>query len=608
MGKTLALAATLALASGLWTAPPAAAQPLPGTTCALFPASNILNTDISSLSVHSQSATWKSNMALNTNLHPDLGTVAQQYGMPVNVAPPPTTGLTPTFSYDSESDHPAEGYPIDQSTLIEGGPSAPSWSDRHALVVNKNNCKLYELYNLQSFTNGQTPQAGSGAVWDLGSNAMRPLGWTSADAAGLPITPLLLRPDEILAGSIPHAIRFTTHCTHGYIWPASHDAGLCGTGYPPMGARFRLRSSFSISGFSANTQAVLRAFQHYGIVLADNGADWYVQGTTDDWWGTTAGAQVVNELKSIPASPFDAVEESSIQAAGGSYQATPFGSCTAVSLGASPLAAPVGATVTWTAAATGCPNARYRFWELDPGRRWSMVQDYSANSSYTWHSPRSSGTYFFEVDARDASESTAYDVVANRLYYLTGCTNASLTPYPLSPGATGIAVSLGASSMACAHPLYRFWVKDPGRRWSMVQDYSPSSLYVWTQTGAVGTYSLEVDVRDAAETTAYDVVANATFTTAPCTAAGLSANPPGPEARGTQITLSAGAVCPGVATYRFWVRAPGGAWQIARDYSTTSSLTWFPTVAGTYGLEVDVRNQNATSSYEAVSNLTFVAT
>src|SRR5690348_17126035 len=118
------------------------AQPLPGTTCNLFPADHVLNTDISSLPVNAQSATWMSNMTQHANLHPDLGTFAQQYGMPTNVAPPPTTGVTPSFLYDSESDHPVEGYPIDQNTSIEGGPGAPSGSDRHALVVDKNRCKL----------------------------------------------------------------------------------------------------------------------------------------------------------------------------------------------------------------------------------------------------------------------------------------------------------------------------------------------------------------------------------------------------------------------------------------------------------------------------------
>jgi hypothetical protein len=318
-------AVPLLLASALWVtaASPVAAQPIPGTTCSLFPANSIFNTDIASLPVNAQSAAWMGNMTEHANLHPDFGTLTQLYGMPINVAPPPTSGVMPAFQYNAESDHPAEGYPIDQNTLIEGGTGAPTGSDRHALTMDKNLCKLYEIYNLQNFTNGQTPQAGSGAVWDLNSNAMRPDGWTSADAAGLPIMPLLLRPDEILAGSIAHAIRFTTHCTHGYIWPGSHNAGICDATYPPMGARFRLRAGFDISGFSATTQVVLRAFQHYGLVLADNGSDWYFQGTSDNWWGTTAGSVVVSELKTIPAAQFDTIDESSLQAAAGSYAAAP---------------------------------------------------------------------------------------------------------------------------------------------------------------------------------------------------------------------------------------------------------------------------------------------
>jgi hypothetical protein len=321
MRARLAVALLLASTGSLAAAPMVTAAPLPGTTCTLFPADSVFNADISSLPVNAQSATWTGNMTQHANIHPDLGTLAQLYGIPTNVAPPPTSGVAPAFLYNSESDHPAEGYPIDQNTLIEGGPGAPATSDRHALVVNRSTCKLYEIYNLQNFTNGQQPQAGSGAVWDLGSDAMRPDGWTSADAAGLPITPLLLRPDEILAGSITHAIRFTTHCTHGYIWPGSHDAGLCDASFPPMGARFRLRASFDISGYSPDTQVVLRAFQHHGLILADNGSDWYVQGTSDDWWGTAAGSTVVNELKTIPAAQFDAVDESSLQAAAGSYRA-----------------------------------------------------------------------------------------------------------------------------------------------------------------------------------------------------------------------------------------------------------------------------------------------
>jgi hypothetical protein len=333
----------------------AQAEPLPGTTCSLFPADDILNTDVSALPVDPNNATWEGNMTQHTLLHPDFGTVAEHYGIPINVAPPPSTGVTPNFSSSTESDYPNEGYPIDQSTVIEGGPGASSGSDRHALVVDKNRCKLYEVYNLQNFTNGQTPQAGSGAVWDLSSDAMRPIGWTSADAAGLPIAPLLLRPDEIQAGSITHAIRFTTHCTHSYTWPASHNAGLCDSTYPPMGARFRLNSTYSISGFSADTQIVLRAFQHYGLILADNGSDWYFQGTTDDWWGTTAGQQVVNELKTIPAAQFVAVDQSQLEVDPTSYR-TPSGPGSRTTAGSPPGAAPDRTGVTQSP--SGQPGTR----------------------------------------------------------------------------------------------------------------------------------------------------------------------------------------------------------------------------------------------------------
>jgi len=591
-----------------------AAQPIPGTTCNLFPSDSIFNTDVSSLPVDKNSNLWKNYMTQNTYLHPDLGTVAQQYGMPVNIAPPPATGVTPTFTFASESDHPTEGYPINQNTLIEGGPSAPSGSDRHAVVVNSGSCKLYEIYNLQNFTNGQTPSAGSGAVWDLTSNAMRPDGWTSADAAGLPITPLLLRPDEILAGSIAHAIRFTAQCTNSvYIWPASHQAGSCGSTNPPMGARFRLRSSFDILGFSANTQVVLRAFQHYGLILADNGADWFFQGTTDDWWGTTAGAQVVSELKTIPAAQFDAVFEARLQVAAGSYQAIPPTPCTSAALSANPpVSQPAGTTVTWTGFSAGCPHPLYRFWELDPGSRWSMVQDYGTSNTFTWHSPLVTGTYQFEVDVRDTTSLQAYDQVANARYTLTSgsaCTGVILGTSPPSPGGTGVAVTMTASSTGgCANPVYRFWVKDPGRSWSIVQNYGTSNTHLWAQTGAAGTYALEVDVRDASETTAYDAVFNASYIASPCSGASISASPSSPQAHGTTITLTGSGTCLGTPTYRFWVRPSGGVWQIARDYSTSSTFAWTPATAGTYYLEVDVRDQGATATYETVSNSTDTVT
>ena len=290
------------------------------------------------------------------------------------------------------------------------------------------------------------------------------------------------------------------------------------------------------------------------------------------------------------------------------YGITP---CATASLSAAPASpASPGASVTWTGTAGGCPNPRYRFWELDPGSRWSMVQDYSSTSTYAWRSPSLVGTYRFEVDVRDASSAEAYDAVALQTYVLgvAACTNAMLSVAPPTPGATGVAVTMTGSSSSCPHPVYRFWVKDPGSRWSMVQDYSAANTHVWAQTGLAGSYALEVDVRDASESTAYDTVANLTYAVNGCSAVTLSATPSAPQVHGTGISLSAAPTCPGTASFRFWVRAPGGAWQVIRNYSTSNTVSWTPAVAGTWSLEVDVRDQNATSSYEAVFNTTFVAT
>jgi hypothetical protein len=287
------------------------------------------------------------------------------------------------------------------------------------------------------------------------------------------------------------------------------------------------------------------------------------------------------------------------------YGATPCSGAAISAVPASP-AAPA-TTVTWTGSATGCPNPRFRFWELDPGSRWSMVQDYSATTTYTWHAPGLGGSYRFEVDVRDASSSAAYDAVAASTYTLqaSSCANATLAVAPPTPGGTGVAVTMTGGSSSCPNPRYRFWVKDPGSRWSMVQDYSPATTHLWTQTGAAGTYALEVDVRDAAETTAYDTVANLSYVAAGCGAATLSPSPTAPQPHGTQVTLTGGATCLGTPTYRFWVRAPGGSWRIVRDYSTSSSFAWTPASAGTYSLEVDVRDQGATASYETVANVTY---
>ncbi|MEP7060506.1 MAG: hypothetical protein ABI828_07220 [Actinomycetota bacterium] len=270
---------------------------VPGTSCTVFPSNNVWNMDVSKLPVSAKSKMWKRSADAGTTLlHPDFG--PPDYGIPYDVVNGATHSFTSVkFQYKSESD--LGPYPFDGSTTVEGG------SDRHALMVDSSDCTLYELFHAS--WNGGVPTAGSGAIFDLTSNALRPAGWTSADAAGLPLFPGLVRWDEVQAGHIDHAIRFTVDCsTTSYIWPARHQAGVSDRRCPPMGARFRLRGGFDLTGFSTDARVVLRAMQHYGMIIADNGSDWYFQGTVDPAW--TSG--LLDELKTVHAKAFVAVNES----------------------------------------------------------------------------------------------------------------------------------------------------------------------------------------------------------------------------------------------------------------------------------------------------------
>jgi hypothetical protein len=300
-------AAAWTLLSGAVPSSAAPVAPVPGTDCTVFPANNIWNTNISKLPVHPKSAAWMATMkASTTKLHPDFG--GPPYGMPFAVVDDthPTTFID--FEYADESD--PGPYPFGSDTPLEEG------SDAHALMINSDTCVLYELF-AADWNNG-SPTAGSGAIFDLGSNVLRPEGWTSADAAGLPIFPGLVRYDEVLAGSIKHAIRFTaqlTDCHH--LWPAHHDAGICNSSYPKMGARLRLKASFSLLGFSTQAKVILRAMKNYGIILADNGSNFYFQGTEDSRWTNS----LLDELKTVKASSFEVIDESACKISQDSGQA-----------------------------------------------------------------------------------------------------------------------------------------------------------------------------------------------------------------------------------------------------------------------------------------------
>ncbi len=285
----------------------------------MLPADNIWHADVSRLPVSGQSAAWLAHMSASTRkLHPDFGPSygAQPvpYGIPVTRVAGAHPKVPVRFGYAAESDR--GPYPLGSDTLIEGGPAASG--DRHALVVDVGTCKLYETWDTRHAASGWS--AGSGAVFDLRSNALRPAGWTSADAAGLPVLPGLLRYDEVRAGLVDHAIRFTTNVTdRRYVWPARHQAGGANdTRYPPMGARFRLKASFPISSYSAQAQVILLAMKRYGLMLADNGSPWFFQGTADTAWPPA----LLDQLKKVPAGAFEAVAATVLMVSPGSGQAS----------------------------------------------------------------------------------------------------------------------------------------------------------------------------------------------------------------------------------------------------------------------------------------------
>jgi hypothetical protein len=298
--------------------------------CPMFPADNVWNTDISKLPVNPLSAAWMKSMdSATTYLHPDFGPDpgGYPYGIPYTIVTNAHPLVSIAFTYASQSDK--GPYPFGADTSIEGGKNAGG--DRHAIMVNSGTCRLYELWDARY--SASNPTAGSGAIWNLRSNTLRPLDWTSADAAGLPILPGLLNYGQIRAAvrsgtPITHAIRFTAENTRSsFLWPARHEASSDSSpDLPPMGARFRLKASFRVSRFcdSAATayckdaKAVLREMQHYGLILADNGSNWFFGGSAFPRWPDA----LVSLLKGIPASAFQAVSESCLRVSRNSGEAT----------------------------------------------------------------------------------------------------------------------------------------------------------------------------------------------------------------------------------------------------------------------------------------------
>lgn len=274
--------------------------------CPIFPADNIWNTPIDRLPLLPCSAKYSDAIGPLRKLHPDFGS-SMRFGIPFTEVPPGTRPLSVDFEYAEESD--AVGYPVPPDAPIEG--VSVAGSDRHVLLIDPRTCTLYELYHAERKPDGVGWTAGSGIHMDLATDALRPDGKTSADAAGLPIFPGLLRFDEVASGEVNHALRFTLqHTQAAYLWPARHKASsLTDLNLPALGTRFRLRADFDLSRYSASNQVILRALQRYGMFLADNGSSMYLSGVSDKRWNDYD----LRKLNAIHAEDFEAVDESSLE-------------------------------------------------------------------------------------------------------------------------------------------------------------------------------------------------------------------------------------------------------------------------------------------------------
>ena len=275
----------------------------------MFPSDNAWNQRVDGLPVASNSAQLIASIGLGAPVHPDFGSgtyAGEPIGIPYAIVSRNTRRVPVSFTYASQSD--GHLYPLPPHVPIEGGPS--STGDRHVIVVDRDACRDYELFAAYPHGGGRSWTAGSGAIFNLRSNHLRPAGWTSADAAGLPILPGLARYDEVARGAIGHALRFTAPCTAAaYVYPAQHDAPTCGNGaYPPMGVRVRLKASVDISALPYQARVIAQALKSYGLILADNGSPWYISGAPNSRWNDDD----LHQLGQLTGSDFEVVDTSSL--------------------------------------------------------------------------------------------------------------------------------------------------------------------------------------------------------------------------------------------------------------------------------------------------------
>ena len=436
--------------------------------CQVFPADNVWNTPINTLPVDSNSAAYVASMnATNNRLHPDFGHGnPASGGMPYNLVPDSQPKVTVPFYYLSDPGP----YPIPDNVWIEGG------SDRHAILVDTGTCELYEIFNL---TGGPGSWAGgSGATWSLKSNALRPDGWTSADAAGLPILPGLVRYDEVAAGQINHAIRVTADHTRGaHIWPARHDASsLSGSQYPPMGQRFRLKASYDISSYPAPVQVILQALKTYGMILADNGTSWHISGVGDESWDD----DTMHAMTNVTGDNFEAVDESGLMVNYNSGQAA---SSPPPPTPPPPTPAPTGWVNIISKNSgmcldlTGGPSAT---WNGVPAQQWTCLGIAQTNQQFEF-TPVSGG-YEINIlnsgkalDVRGGTAATASGTVIQQWSYWGGSNQVwNLVPtadgyYSIVPENSGLCLDVrGSSTLDGAAVQQWTCTGNDNQKWSFV--------------------------------------------------------------------------------------------------------------------------------------------
>jgi hypothetical protein len=310
------LVSATAAVLGLVTGCASTIRAIPGApNCPVTPASSFWHADVRHLPVHPSSATWVANIGAGSRLHPDFGS-GEWDGGPIGIPYTVIAGNQPNVRVDLGYDDSDPGpYPVPAHPNIEGG--ASSDGDRHVLLVDRDHCVLSELFDSHPNSDGSW-SAGSAARFDLRSNAMRTAGSTSADAAGLPILPGLVRYDEVAAGRVDHAIRITVpHTAGSYVWPASHVAGSGGAGTPPMGTWLRLKSSVNELNFDPAVRPIIVALKVHGAVVADNGSAWFISGAPDERWDNDK----LSTLGNVHGSDFEVVNASGLEVAGNSYQA-----------------------------------------------------------------------------------------------------------------------------------------------------------------------------------------------------------------------------------------------------------------------------------------------